>query len=166
MADTTDSGAVGGSVEIERTVDAPIERVWQMWVDPDHFANWYGPAGARIPTAEFDHRPGGRRFVVMEMDTPDGAMQMALVGEYLEIEEPTRLVYTEAPADRGGRPLSPEEAGMPEGHPATTRVIVRLEARGGETLISLTHEGIPAGSPGEAGWNMALDKLVGLLADG
>lgn len=152
------------SVEIERMLDAPIEKVWAMWAESEHFAAWYGPQGAVIPTSEFDQRVGGRRFVVMEMETPNGPMKMGFVGEFLEIDEPNRLVYTEAAADPEGNPLPPEQAGMPADHPGTTRVIVVLEAAGDKTKMQLTHEGVPAGSPGEMGWNMALDKLVALLA--
>jgi uncharacterized protein YndB with AHSA1/START domain len=153
------------SVEIERVLDAPIERVWAMWTEPALFATWYGPEGATIPTAEFDHRVGGIRLVVMQMETPNGTMQMGFAGEYLEIDEPGRLVYTEAPADTDGNPIPPEQAGMPADHPGTTRVIVVLEDAGGRTRMHLTHEGVPAGSPGEMGWNMALDKMVARLAD-
>ncbi len=152
------------SVEIERILEAAVERVWAMWTEPGLFATWYGPDGATIPIAEFDHRVGGRRFVVMEMETPNGAVQMGFVGEYLEIKEPGRLVYTEGPADADGNPVPPEQAGMPADHPGTTRVIVVLEAAGRKTRMHLIHEGVPAGSPGEMGWNMALDKLVARLS--
>jgi hypothetical protein len=50
--------------------------------------------------------------------------------------------------------------GMPDGHPTTTEVIVELEEVGGRTRMVLTHAGIPTGSPGAAGWTMALDKLA------
>ena len=46
-------------VRIERTFDAPIDLIWAMWTEPDHFANWYGPMGATIPKAEMDVRVGG-----------------------------------------------------------------------------------------------------------
>ena len=49
------------SVEIERIFDAPIDLVWSMWAEAEHFASWYGPAGASIPTAEMDVTVGGRR---------------------------------------------------------------------------------------------------------
>ena len=49
---------------------------------------------------------------------------------------------------------------MPEGHPTTTEIIVELEDLGGRTKMVMTHVGIPEGSPGAAGWNMAFEKLV------
>ena len=54
--------------------------------------------------------------------------------------------------------------GMPDGHPTTTEVAVDLDDLGGRTKMTLTHVGIPAGSPGAAGWAMALDKLAALIA--
>ena len=36
---------------IERTFDAPAELVWQMWTDPEHFKQWYGPDGVTVPVA-------------------------------------------------------------------------------------------------------------------
>jgi hypothetical protein len=50
--------------------------------------------------------------------------------------------------------------GMPGGYPATTEVAVELTDLGGRTKMVLTHSGIPAGSPGAAGWEMALSKLA------
>ena len=97
MTDTKD-------VQIERTFDAPIDLIWAMWTEPEHFANWYGPMGAKIPKADMDVRVGGRRHIAMEMQTPGGPMQMFFVGEYREIDPKTRLVYTESMADADGNP--------------------------------------------------------------
>src|SRR5436309_325295 len=63
-------------VVIERTFDAPVEHMWQMWTDPEHFKAWYGPEGASIPIAKMDVRVGGTRLVCMEVQTPNGPMQM------------------------------------------------------------------------------------------
>ena len=49
---------------------------------------------------------------------------------------------------------------MPAGHPTTTEVRVELEDVGGRTKMVMTHAGIPAGSPGAAGWAMAFNKLA------
>ena len=156
----TESSNVQGAMVIERTFDAPVDLVWQMWTDPDHFAAWYGPEGATIPVAKMDVRVGGTRLVGMEVQTPGGPMQMWFTGEYREVVENRRLVYTESMSDENGNVSSPSDMGMPESHPMTTEVRVDLEDVGGRTKMVLTHAGIPADSPGAAGWKMALDKLA------
>ncbi|MEM9747943.1 MAG: SRPBCC domain-containing protein [Actinomycetota bacterium] len=160
----TSSTPATQSVVLEREFDAPIESVWTMWADADHFAAWYGPQGASIPLAEMDTRVGGRRRICMEMTTPDGSMQMWFVGEFLTVEAPTLLVYTESMADPDGNVLDPAAAGMPADHPAVTEVRVELTDLGGRTALTLTHAGVPADSPGAMGWTMALDKLSSFLA--
>lgn len=52
-----------------------------------------------------------------------------------------------------------ESESEPDGHPPT-EVHVELQEIGDATRIVLTHRGIPAGSPGEAGWLAALDELA------
>ena len=156
----SDSNDATNSVVIERSFDAPIDLLWKMWTDPQHFKAWYGPQGAAIPVADFDVRVGGRRFVGMEMTTPSGPMKMWFTGEHLVITEPERLVYTESMSDENGSVQSPSAMGMPEGHHTTTEVRVALAQSNGHTTMVLTHAGIPAGSPGEMGWNMAFDKLA------
>jgi uncharacterized protein YndB with AHSA1/START domain len=157
MADTSSSRE---AVVIERSFDASVDVLWQMWTDPQHFAAWYGPDAATIPVAKMDVRVGGTRFVSMEMQTPNGAMQMWFTGEYLEVVENERLVYTESMSDPDGNVLSPADMGMPDGHPTTTEVRVELEDLGGRTKMVMTHAGIPSDSPGATGWTMAFDKLA------
>ncbi len=161
MAD--DSGT-RNAVVIERTLDAPASLVWQMWTEPEHFAAWYGPVGATIPVARMDVRVGGTRLVCMQLETPNGTMQMWFTGEYREVVENKRLVYTESMSDENGNVLPPSEMGMPEGHPTTTEVLVELDDLGGRTRMVMTHVGVPEGSPGAAGWVMALDKLAARAA--
>lgn len=151
-------------VVIERSFDAPVGLIWQMWTDPEHFRAWYGPNGAAIPVAKMDVRVGGARLVCMEMPTPGGPMQMWFVGEYREVVENERLVYTESVSDENGNVVSPSDMGMPEGHPMTTEVRVDLNDVGGRTTMVMTHAGIPGDSPGAAGWAMALDKLADQVA--
>ncbi len=94
-----------------------------------------------------DLRPGGRRTLVMEVQTPNGPIRMSFAGEFREVIEPRRLVYTEANDD----------------HPET-RVELEFVAEGGRTRLILTHQGIPADSPGAAGWAMALEHLAARVA--
>jgi uncharacterized protein YndB with AHSA1/START domain len=159
---TNDSGAQD-AVVIERTINAPVDLVWRMWTEPEHFANWYGPDGATIPVAKMDVRVGGTRLVGMEMQTPNGTMRMWFTGEYRDVVENKRLVYTESMSDEHGNVLSPSEMGMPDGHPTLTEIAVELEDIDGRTKMVMTHTGIPEGSPGAAGWTMAFTKLVAYI---
>lgn len=152
------------SVVIERHFDAPVELVWKMWTESEHFAAWYGPTGATIPVAKINVRVGGSRHICMAMETPNGPMQMWFVGEFLEIVANERLVYTEAMSVEDGNVISPAQMGMPEGHPETTQVIVELEPVDGKTKMTMTHIGVPADSPGASGWGMAFDKLNAYLS--
>lgn len=151
-------------VQIERTFDAPVATVWEMWTDPGHFAAWYGPMGAEVTVATMDVEVGGTRHICMTMSTPDGPMQMWFVGTFTEITENERLVYTDSMSDADGNVLSPAQMGMPEGHPQTTEVIVELTPVDGRTRMVMTHVGVPADSPGAGGWAMAFDKLADHLA--
>jgi uncharacterized protein YndB with AHSA1/START domain len=156
----TDHNASHDAVVIERSFDAPVELIWQMWTDPEHFTAWYGPDGASVPVANMDVRVGGTRLVCMEVQTPNGPMQMWFTGEYREVSENKRLVYTESISDEDGNVLSPSDTGMPEGHPTTTEVRVELADIDGQTRMVMTHAGVPSDSPGATGWAMALDKLA------
>lgn len=151
------------AVVIERSFDAPVDLIWRMWTDPEHFKAWYGPDGATIPAAKMDVRVGGSRLVCMEVQSPGGLMQMWFAGEYREVVENERLVYTESMSDENGNLVLPSDMGMPEGHPMTTEVQVQLDEVGGRTTMVMTHTGIPSDSPGAAGWAMALDKLAAQL---
>ena len=155
----SDDNASHNAVVIERSFEAPPDLIWQMWTDPKHFEAWYGPDGVTISVAVMDVRVGGRRLVSMTMETPGGPMEMWFSGEHREVVLNRRLVFTESISDEDGNVLSPQAMGMPEGHPATTEVIVELEDVGGKTKMVMTHVGIPADSPGAAGWEMAFDKL-------
>ncbi|MDI1289051.1 MAG: SRPBCC domain-containing protein [bacterium] len=158
------------AVRIERELDAPVEDVWRMWTDPVSFESWYGPPGATIIVAAMELHVGGDRRVRMDMMTPRGPMTMWFTGQHQEIIENSRLVYSESMSDESGNALTAAAAGLPPDHPTETTVTVELTStatrpRAG-TRLTLTHEGIPAGSPGEAGWKAALGKLTACLLAG
>lgn len=148
------------AVVIERTFDAPVEVIWQMWTEAEHFKNWYGPNGFTVPVANMDVRVGGKRLICIAMQTPDHSMKMWFTGEYREVVPNKRLVYTDAMADEQGNVLPPSAMGMPDDHPAITEVTVLLEELGGGTKMVMTHAGVPADSPGAGGWAQAFEKLA------
>lgn len=156
----TDGLSTENAVKIERTFDAPVALVWQMWTDPKHFGAWYGPAGATLHVVKMDVRVGGTRLVNMEVTTPTGPMQMWFTGEYTDVVENNRLVYTESMSNENGDIIAASDLGMPAGHPTTTEVRVEFEDLGDRTKMVMTHVGIPSDSPGAVGWAMAIDKLA------
>jgi uncharacterized protein YndB with AHSA1/START domain len=102
------------SVILERTLDAPIDLVWQMWTDAEHFAAWYGPTGATVPVIEKPTRlvytesmsdPDGNRISPEAMGMPGGHPEITEVTvELTEVDGSTRMVMTHAgiPADSPG----------------------------------------------------------------
>jgi uncharacterized protein YndB with AHSA1/START domain len=80
-------------IDITRVLEAPRERVWREWTEPERFADWFG-GEAEIPTAtvRMDVREGGRWRLTM-LAGPD-RREVRWKGEYLEVEEPERLVFT------------------------------------------------------------------------
>ena len=148
----------GNWVQIVRDFDAPIDAIWPMWTDADAFASWYGPKGFSIPTSKIDASVDGTRLLMMQ--SPDGSMKMWFTGVFKEVDAPNRLVYTDAMCDETGKVLTPQELGMPDNMPTETEVHVDLTEQNGKTRMTMTHKGVPKGSPGEGGWMQAFDKLA------
>lgn len=158
----SDQATLGDAVVLERTFDAPIEMVWQMWTEPEHFKQWYGPQGFSIPVAQMDVREGGKRLICMA--SPDGKMKMWFTGEYVTVEPNGRLVYTDGLADEEGNVVSPAAMGMGDDFPTVTQVTVLLEERDGRTHMKMTHAGVPSDSGGAGGWAQAFEKMESYLA--
>ena len=54
------------TLTIERTFDAPKEKLWQAYTDKDWFVKWWGPEGWKTTVKEFDFRVGGRTHYSMK----------------------------------------------------------------------------------------------------
>lgn len=157
----SDSTISKDAVVVERTFDAPIELIWQLWTQPDLFKTWYGPNGFSIPVAEMDVRVGGKHLFCMERQTPNGSMKMWSTGEYTEVVPNQRLVYTDSIADEHGNVVSPSAYGMNDDYPVTTEVTVVLETVDGRTKMTMTHAGVPGSEGGaSSGWEQAFDKMA------
>lgn len=146
-------------VVLERFFDAPIETLWLMWTNPDHFQQWYGPKGFTIDVLEMSLKVGGIQTVCMT--SPDGSNKMYTTGKYEEIVPNKKLVYTDALCDPEGNIMSPEAMGMPPGMSMETLVTVVFEVVGDQTKITLTHSGVPESA--KAGWTQAFDKIADYL---
>jgi len=57
-------------IRISRLLDAPVELVWEVWTNPEHIKNWWGPNGFTNTITKMDLKPGGEWNLVMH--GPDG----------------------------------------------------------------------------------------------
>lgn len=138
---------------ITRVFDAPRERVFRAWTDPDALAAWYGPAHVETPRERIrvDLRVGGRYELTMLMP---GGGEFAIGYDVVELVEPELLVLRSDPVP---------EMGMHE------PTVLRLEFHdhGPKTRLTLSDGPYPAHGRGgaEAGWTAAFEKLEAQLAE-
>jgi len=78
---------------ITREFDAPRHLVFRAWTTPELVRRWWSGRRGEMQVAEIDLRVGGMWRYVM---TAEGGFEVASHGEYREIVENERLVYTEA----------------------------------------------------------------------
>ena len=93
VAEQPTPGSAGeAGITITRVFDAPREQVWKEWTEPERFADWYGGAEAEVPVSSvtMDVREGGAWRATMFY----GGREIQWKGEYQEVVEPERLVFT------------------------------------------------------------------------
>lgn len=78
---------------LTRLIDAPPEKVYQAWTDPNLMKQWFAPKPWTTPLVETDVRPGGATLIVMR--GPEG-QEFPNRGVYLEVVPNQRLVFTDA----------------------------------------------------------------------
>lgn len=93
MPTTTTTSAEGRDLILTRLIDAPREKVYRAWTEPELLKQWFAPLPYTTPVAETDVRPGGAcRFVLR---APDGH-EFPNPGVYLEVVPNERIVTTDA----------------------------------------------------------------------
>jgi uncharacterized protein YndB with AHSA1/START domain len=145
---------------ITRLYDAPRDKVWKAWTDPEHVKRWWGPKHFTAPVSKIDLRVGGKYLSLMR--GPDGRDYWS-TGVYREIVPLERIVCTDSFADEKGNVVPASHYGMPGEWPLELLVTVKFEDIGGRTKMTLQHEGIPAGmmlEQCEAGWRESFEKLA------
>lgn len=80
---------------LERTLDAPVDLVWEAYTNPDHIKQWFAPKPYEVTEVELDLKPGGVfRF---RMVGPDGFdTGHGVPGCVLEVVEAKKLAWTSA----------------------------------------------------------------------
>jgi uncharacterized protein YndB with AHSA1/START domain len=153
MAERPTSGAAAEEgITITRIFDAPRERVWREWTEPERFADWFGGTQSEVPlsSVSMDVRPGGSWRLTMHA----ARGEIHWKGEYREVVEPERLVFTvtDRPDDDADELVIVVLTDLGDG-----RTEMHFEQRGG-TLSPEQYE--RAGQ----GWSTFFDRIAERLA--
>lgn len=128
-------------------------RLFALWTDPRHLAQWWGPTGWRVTRCEVDLKVGGAWHT--RLLTGRGE-ERSIGGRYLEINPPERLVFTwELPGSSASDVAQ------------LTIVTVTFEAIGEATQLVIEHRKLSSGQAVDmdVGWNSTLDCLARYLIE-
>ena len=130
-------------VTVRRLLPAAREEIWTLWTTPERMPEWFLDGGS----ATLDLRVGGRD----DLDMHYPGKSYPHHGQYLEIDPPSRLVFTWISEGTEWR---------------TSIVTIELVDRDGDTELTLTHEGLLSeknAADHEGGWTEILGWLDKLL---
>ena len=138
------------TLHMERTYDAPAQRVFDAWTSPEVLRRWWhAEYDWETSEAEVDLRVGGAVRVVMR--NPHDGSEHGGSGQYLEIDPPRRLVFT----------------WYWDGNDTRQIIEVDFEEAGGATTVRFTHRDLwseEAVRDHEDGWGRCFDNLERALA--
>lgn len=126
-------------VTIETTVQAPVEKVWDTWTQPEHITKWNAASEDwHTPSATNDLRTGGS--FTSRMEAKDGSVGFDFGGVYDEVQEHKLISYT-----------------MDDGR----RVSVSFDAQGDTTKVVETFDAELQNSVEmqRSGWQSILDNF-------
>lgn len=142
---------------LTRIIDAPREKVFRAWTDPELLKQWFAPLPWTTQVVEADVRTGGSSLIVMR--NPEG-QEFPNAGVYLEVVENERLVFTDAYT----RAWAPSEKPFMTG-------ILTFEDEGGKTKYTarILHWTVADREQHEKmgfyeGWGQCTDQLAELVA--
>jgi uncharacterized protein YndB with AHSA1/START domain len=167
---SSSSSIAASQFVINRSFDAPLDVMFEMWTKPEHFSQWLPPTGFEMRFLCADVKPGGSALYFMS--NGEGVKFHGRI-EYLKIQPPECLMYTQQFCDEqenvSRHPMAPT-------WPATMLTTVKLTAEGPErTRVTVTWEPYGATTPEELavfvqarggmtqGWTGSFDKLDALL---
>ncbi len=151
---------------INRSFEATVDQLFEMWTDAAHLAKWLPPVGFGMVFLRSDIREGGNCFY--RMSNPAGVTLHAQ-HEYLEVTKPSRIVFIQRFCDEheqlAHHPALPV---FPDAMQLTVALIAECERW---TRVTLTTEPFGDVSPEQAaaftnlrgsmtqGWSSSFDKL-------
>jgi uncharacterized protein YndB with AHSA1/START domain len=150
-------------VTIERTFDASIEDVWDMWTTREGIESWWGPEGFRVSVRTLELRPGGHMNYAMTATEPDQIEFLKKAG--MPITSEHRLTFTEiVPQQR----LAYDHVAdfIPGVKPYDMATLVEFEVGPQGAKMTLTFDAMHDDHWTEMatmGWQSELDKLATAL---
>jgi uncharacterized protein YndB with AHSA1/START domain len=126
---------VFGELHLQRVFQAPRERVYQAWTEPERLAKWWGPKGMDSRVVRFELRPGG--VFHYRMTAPDGSRMWGKF-VYREVHAPERIVFLNSFADEAGNTI---RAPFSADFPLEFQNTVTLSEQEGRTTLTL--RGVP-----------------------
>jgi uncharacterized protein YndB with AHSA1/START domain len=150
------AGIVSGpvaAVHVSKTFPVPREQVFRAWTEADAVRQWFGSSIGPAQHAEADVRVGGRYRITVKV--PPTGREASVVGEFLEVDPPARLVYTFA------WQKMPLAYGLGD-----SRVTVEFHELADGTEVRLTHELLDKRrlrAFHRFGWNTSLGRLARML---
>lgn len=143
------------SLTVTRVIEAPSERVYDAFLNPDELSAWLPPDGFSAEVHEFEAEVGGTFRMTFNAETEElEPYSHTFYGQYEELKPSERIVYTES--------FETDDPGM-AGEMTTT---VTFEEVVDGTEITLRQAGIPENIPPEdakEGWLNSLDNLETVL---
>lgn len=139
------------TLRVERTYQAPRERVFKAWTEAESLKRWFAPSDEfTTEVMQLEPEVGGGFRIRM---THSGGKVHTAFGVYREVTPPSRLVFT-------WRWESDAEA-------AATVVTVEFHDRGAETHLVLTHTGFSDAASRDShehGWTGIAERLARAFA--
>jgi uncharacterized protein YndB with AHSA1/START domain len=140
------------TVEIKKTIKAPIKAVYAAWTEPDQMSKWMGCDQVRNVRAVQDFRVGGDYQI--EMTKADTGKELIVSGQFKEIVPNKRVVYSWT-------------SNFEDCPVENTLVAVEFVEVGNTTELILVHSKFPnedAAQKHSQGWQGSIDKMVQILS--
>jgi uncharacterized protein YndB with AHSA1/START domain len=151
-------------ITLERTYDATIEDVWELWTTKEGIESWWGPEGFTVTVQNLDLRPGGELLYTMTATGRDQVAFMKRAG--MPLATKTRIIYDEVVAPRRLAYTNLVDF-VPGVEPYGAAQVVELSAGGGQVRMVLTIDAMHDEtwtSRAVMGWESELGKLTKVLA--
>jgi len=150
-------------IEVTRIFDAPVEMVWQVWVEPELVKRWWGPKHFVSPVAKIDFRVGGKSIVSMKAPEEMGGQEFYSIWEYVKIIPLKTIEFIQNLSDKDGNKTDPTKLGMPPDFPIDIRtVVIFKEVANSKTEMTVTEyaEFGTISNFAQIGLEQSMDKMV------